>query len=128
MTVLYLTGKPINWQRPPKPTDKVMWDQRTVGGKQITGSFRTIAWLDLMQRRCVKRFGRKFRVIQGPNNTGVPQSAGTHDYDVMVDIDVPGVPWVDVNHWWRSNGGMGWVRTPAQGFSWHLHGGVLPPR
>ena len=46
MTVLTLAGKLIDWHNPPKPTDRVIWSERTTGGKQVTGSLRTIAHLD----------------------------------------------------------------------------------
>jgi hypothetical protein len=129
MTVLYLSGKPIDWHNPPKPTDKVLWSQRTVSGKKIIGSFRAIAHLDRLQALYKRRFGgRTFRVIQSMNNTGVTQSAGTHDYDFCVDLDGPGVSWNDFLIFMRWHGMAGWVRTPAQGFSYHFHGFCLPPR
>lgn len=129
MTVLYrVSRKPIDWHNPPKPTDKVLWSQKDIYGRDIVGSFRAIAHLDLLNRRAIARFGRGIRVIQPMNNEGVEQSAGTHDEDMVIDADIPGVPWVDVNHFFRSNGHGGWVRTPAQGFSYHWHGFTLPPR
>src|SRR5689334_15237633 len=122
MTVLTLAGKPIDWARPPKPTDTVLWSQRTVGGKIVKGSFRAIAHLEYLQIQYAKKFGgRKFRVIQSMNNKGVTLSAGTHDEDMVCDLDGPGVPWDDFGMFMRSHGHGGWVRTPAQGFSYHWH-------
>lgn len=128
MTVLTLAGKPVNWSNPPKATDKVLWSQRDTGGDKIIGSLRAICHLEDLQAKCLKRFGKPFRVIQPMNNTGVSASAGTHDFDFCFDGDIPGVSWADTNHFFRSNGVGGWVRTPSQGFSYHWHGFTLPPR
>lgn len=129
MTVLYAgTRKPIDWHKPPTPTTTVLWDRKDIYGRDIVGSFRAIAHLDLLDRRAVARFGQHIRIIQSMNHKGYAPSAGTHDEDFTIDADIPGVPWVDVNHFFRSNGHAGWVRTPAQGFSYHWHGFTLPPR
>lgn len=75
--------------------------------------------------RAEKLAGVTFRVMQGGyNRGGVAASAGTHDGGGVVDISVAG--------WARSRmdsvcvalrkcGWAAWVRTPAQGFSWHIH-------
>lgn len=128
MAVLTLTGKPINWAKPPKPTTKVMWSQRTTGGKRVIGSLRTIAFLDRLNRLAKKRFGRGLIVYQGPYNTTIEQSAGTHDFDAALDIWIPGVPGFVQQRFVRANGGGGYYRYEAQGFMKHIHLFVLPHR
>jgi hypothetical protein len=61
------------------------------------------------------------RIIQGSFNTTVEVSAGTHDYDAVLDIEIVGMSWYDAQRWLRSQGWAAWVRTPAQGFSYHIH-------
>lgn len=35
--------------------------------------------------------------------------------------------WYDAQKFLRTNGWAAWVRTPGQGFSWHIHMASLPP-
>lgn len=126
MSVLTLAGKPINWANPPKATDKVMWSSRTVGGKPVTGSLRTIAHLDHLSTLAIKKYRVGISVIQPPYNTGVPQSVGTHDFDACSDVQIVGVPWPEQQRFLRANGFACWVREPPA-FSWHIHGFTLPP-
>lgn len=127
MSVLTLSGKPINWDNPPAHNAKVKWSGRTTGGKEVIGSLRTIAHLDLLNERAIKRFGVAISVLQSSFNTGVSQSKGTHDGDATLDVWIPGVPG-EVQQWFfRTNGSGAWWRTPAQGFSNHIHYIVLPP-
>jgi hypothetical protein len=128
MAVLTLTGKRINWAKPPKATTKVLWSQRTTSGKRVTGSLRTIAMLDHLNHLAKKRFGRGIIVYQGPYNTTVKISAGTHDYDACLDIWIPGVPGYVQQRFVRANGGGGFYRLLAQGFLPHIHFFVLPHR
>lgn len=127
MSVLTLAGKPIDWAKPPKATDRVMWSRRTTYGKAITGSLRSIAHLDHLNELAKMKFGTDIVVFQGPYNTGVKASAGTHDYDACSDMYIPSVSWAEQNEFFRSNGHGGWVRTPPA-FSYHWHGFTLPPR
>lgn len=66
-----------------------------------------------------------FRVMQGGyNRGGVAASAGTHDGGGVVDLSVSG--WSAATRsrvcaWLRRCGWAAWVRTPAQGFAWHIH-------
>lgn len=128
MTVLTLAGKAINWSKPPKPTDRVKWSGRTTSGREITGSFRTIAHLDHLNALAIKKFGRGLRVFQGPYNTGVKASAGTHDFDACLDVWIDGVTGSDQQRFFRTNGAGAYLRTPAQGFTLHIHYFTLPPR
>ena len=127
MTVLTLAGKLIDWHNPPKPTDRVIWSERTTGGKQVTGSLRTIAHLDRLNNLSLKMFKSPVKVLQGPYNTTVKASAGTHDYDACLDVYIPGVAWLTQQTFFRANGaGAYWRRPPA--FGNHIHYFTLPPR
>lgn len=128
MSVLTLTGKPINWAKPPKATDKVMWSKRTLSGKAVVGSLRTIAHLDHLNTLALKKFGIGIDVFQGPYNTDVEASKGTHDFDACLDVRITGVPWAAQQAFLRANGAGAYYRTPAQGFTPHIHYFTLPPR
>lgn len=126
MSVLTLTGSPINWANPPKATARVMWSQRTSSGKRVTGSLRTIAHIDHLNILAKAKYGTGIVVIQPPYNTTVKASAGTHDYDACIDAYIPGVSWSEQNKFFRANGHGGWVRVPPA-FGYHWHGFTLPP-
>lgn len=128
MAVLTLRGKPINWAKPPKPTTKVMWSKRTVYGRAVIGSLRTIAHLDHLDTLSVKKFGTGISVYQSPYNTSVAASAGTHDYDACLDVWIPGVDGFTQQAFFRANGAGAYYRRPEQGFSTHIHYLCLPPR
>lgn len=120
-------GQRLDYSRPPRADQICTWSKRTTGGKQIRASFRTIAFLDRMNRLALHRWDEPLSIIQGPYNTGVPASAGTHDLDGPVDWWVNGVdPW-DMQRWWRANGGWGWYRHLPL-FGNHQHGGCVPPQ
>lgn len=128
MTTIYTRdGQQINWFKPPKPTDIVRWSKKTTGGKPITGLFRTIAHLDYLYHEAMRVFSKPLRVIQPPFNTGVPASAGTHDYDACWDGYISGVPWLTQQAFFRQRGLACWYRKPPA-FSDHIHGFPLPPR
>ncbi|EAP97570.1 hypothetical protein JNB_18908 [Janibacter sp. HTCC2649] len=66
-----------------------------------------------------------FSLVQGSYNPGgVGASAGTHDGGGVVDISVAGLSetqrWQQVKAL-RTVGFAAWLRTPAQGFSYHIH-------
>lgn len=125
MSVLTLTGKPINWDKYPKATTKVMWSSKDMYGRKVTGSFRTICALDHLNTLSIKKFGKAIIVIQPPYNKGVAASAGTHDYDACLDVYIPGVPWATQQQFFRANGcGAYWRRPPL--FSNHVHLFILP--
>lgn len=125
--VVHLDGSPINWHTPPKPHEKVRWSKHDTSGRQVTGSLRTIAHFNRLNNLAHTRLGSSFAVIQPPYNTGVPASAGTHDYDACVDCYLPGIAWYRAQHFLRANGLGCWVRTPPA-FPWHIHGFTIPPQ
>lgn len=127
MAVLTLSGKPIDWAKPPKPTTRVLWSKRDIYGRQVTGSLRLIAHLDHTYELAVKKFGAGVVVIQRAYNKGVKASAGTHDYDMCLDVYIPGVPWSEQQKFFRANGwGAYWRKAPL--FSNHIHMFSLPER
>lgn len=125
MTILTLAGKPLDLNQDLDPTMMVKWDRTDTGGDPVRGSLRTIAHIDDMNEKALRRFGVPYTIIQPPFNTGVPASAGTHDWDVMRDWYLPGVPWWTAQRWGRANGEFVWYRHPPL-FGNHLHGGTLP--
>lgn len=78
-------------------------------------------------------FGRTngWVLTQGSYNRGVGASAGTHDGGGVVDISVSG--WSsatrsDAVQALRKAGFFAWLRTPAQGFAYHIHAVAIGDR
>ncbi|MFI9009080.1 peptidoglycan-binding protein [Actinosynnema sp. NPDC053489] len=69
--------------------------------------------------------GRSLGITQGSYNPGgVPGSAGTHDGGGALDVSVSGMTAATrttVARVLRQVGFAAWVRTPAQGFDYHIH-------
>jgi peptidoglycan hydrolase-like protein with peptidoglycan-binding domain len=97
----------------------------TYGGKRVNQRTKVIL------ERAAAIFGQGFTLIQGSYNKGVSASAGTHDGGGVVDISVSG--------WSRSKmdnavqalrkaGMAAWLRTPSDGFSYHIHGVAIGDR
>jgi hypothetical protein len=95
----------------------------TFGGDTFKASRRTHAHLWETQRLLgIFRAGAFIRVIQPPYNSSVPASAGTHDKDGCLDIEIVGWDdWYDESEFLRACGWADWVRNPLQGFGWHHH-------
>lgn len=125
MSVLTLAGRPINWAKPPKASTLVMWSQKDMYGRKVTGSLRTIAHLDYTNTLAKKKFGRGLIVIQPSYNRGVAASAGTHDYDACLDVYIPGVAWSEQQKFFRANGWGAYWRKPPK-FGNHIHMFSLP--
>lgn len=123
--VKYLNGKAINWLRPPKPNTIVMWSKKTTGGKVVKGTFRHICHLNRLNNLAIARYGVGIEIIQSAYNTTVAASAGTHDYDAVVDLYIPGVGWWEQQRFFRANGLGCWYRHPPK-FGNHVHGFTLP--
>ncbi|WP_412543929.1 peptidoglycan-binding protein [Longispora sp. K20-0274] len=69
-------------------------------------------------------FGGDITLSQGSYTTEDPTSAGTHDGGGVVDISVTGLS--TTQRWrlvkaLRTVGFAAWLRTPAQGFPYHIH-------
>lgn len=119
------TKKEFDWSKPFKPTQKALWHKKTEGGKPVTGSIRHIAHLDRLNNLARARYGREIVIIQPAYNTTVKASAGTHDYDMCVDLYIPGVSWWEMQRFFRKNGLGCWYRHPPL-FGNHIHGFTLP--
>lgn len=77
----------------------------------------------LLLRAAIK-FGAPFKLTQGSYSKGVAASAGTHDGGGVVDIGV--TTWSTERRWLavralREAGFAAWLRTPAEGFAYHIH-------
>ena len=124
--VLLSNDKPIDWKNPPKVATLCRWSKRDYLGRVITASFYTLCHMNRLNNLALKRFGKEITVYQRPYNSSVPASKGTHDYDAVWDLWIPGVdPWAQQS-FFRANGLAGWMRHPPS-FGWHYHGFTLPP-
>jgi hypothetical protein len=118
--VIHLSGKKINWNNPPRKTRMVQWSRRTTNGKRVVGSFRAIAHLNRVNNLAKRRYGKEIEVLQGPYNNTVAASAGTHDFDMVFDVYIPGVSWWEQQRFFRANGFAAWYRYPPK-FGNHIH-------
>lgn len=118
------TGRRINWRKPPKPNTIVTWKHQ---GRTFKGSLRTICHMARLNSLARAQFGVEIVVLQGPYNTSVRASAGTHDKSEVWDIYIPGVPWRTQERWLRARGFACWYRFPPA-FGYHIHGFTLPER
>ncbi|WP_258177319.1 CHAP domain-containing protein [Streptomyces solincola] len=91
----------------------------TYGGRTVNQ--RTKAMLEA----AAKIHGSGFRLSQGSYNRGVAASAGTHDGGGVVDIASSSQALVKAL---RQVGFAAWVRTPAEGFSYHIHACAIGDR
>lgn len=90
----------------------------TYDGKTVNVRTRVL----LMRAEAI--FGARFYLVQGSYNVGVAASAGTHDGGGVVDVSVSGWSAARISsavQALRRAGFAAWHRTPAQGFSHHIH-------
>lgn len=99
------------------------------GGRFFKCSQNTYAALLATQKRLAKAHPKAWiRVIQGSYNTTVAASAGTHDYDACLDVQIVGLTWAEAQSFLRSCGWAAWWRhtgswaSPSQ---WHIHMALL---
>lgn len=103
------------------PEAKITWrDHETTWGGPIYGSRRSIAHLEDTDQAARRRYGSRVAVIQSAYNDTVAASAGTHDYDAVYDVYVPGIDWWVQQHFFRELGWAAWYRYPPS-FSHHIH-------
>jgi hypothetical protein len=84
-----------------------------------------------MLNRAVALFGRSISLTQGSYSTSVSASAGTHDGGGVVDISVSGLTTTQRTKLvqdLRRAGFFAWLRTPSQGFSYHIHAVAIGDR
>lgn len=104
-------------------TDKISVGSRTDNYRGVRVNTRTKKMLQAADNILT---GWNFRLVQGsyryPN--GASASKGTHDGGGIVDVSVAGLStaqkWQEVKAL-RTVGFAAWLRTPAQGFSYHIH-------
>jgi hypothetical protein len=86
---------------------------------------RTVNWRTrTMLERAAALHGKGFTLTQGSYNSGVAASAGTHDGGGVVDVSVSGMDSTgryNAAMALRKAGFFAWIRTPAQGFAYHIH-------
>ena len=78
----------------------------------------------MLQRAELYKGGAPFTVTQGSYSKGVAASAGTHDGGGALDVSVRGKSQAEINRMvkaLRRAGFAAWQRTPADGFSPHIH-------
>lgn len=90
------------------------YQRTTFHGKET--DYRTA----VMATRAEKTLGQDFVCWQGSYSTSVGASAGTHAGGGALDLSVPGDP-DRITRVLRKHGFAAWYRTPAQGFTIHIH-------
>ncbi len=96
----------------------------TYGGKTV--NVRTKVMLQRAQGLMSR--ASEFPLTQGSYNKGVAASAGTHDGGGCVDINTNGLNVSVAVQALRKAGFAAWYRTPAQGFSPHIHAVAIGDR
>jgi hypothetical protein len=109
----------------------ILYSQPNIYGRRFRCSKRTAAHLDHTKKELRKKAERDkktytLRIIQGCYNTGVAASAGTHDFDAVLDVQIVGMDWYEAQRFLRKLGWAAWVRVPPT-FSYHIHMISLPP-
>ena len=96
------------------------------------GSKRVNQRTKVMLETAAREFGGPFYLTQGSYNAGgVSASAGTHDGGGVVDISVYNMTSsrrAFAVQCLRRAGFAAWLRTPAQGFSYHIHACAIGDR
>lgn len=96
-------------------------------GTTFRASIHTIAALDFTIRRLSRRFPwARLQIIQACYHQGYAPSAHTHDFDCVFDVRIVGLTWSRTQTFLRNAGWAAWHRTPAQGFSQHVHMALIP--
>ena len=97
----------------------------TFGGDTFTAGQATYAnLLDTQDRLGHVNPDARIRVLQPCYNTGVPASAGTHDLDAVLDLEVVGLGWPAAQAFLRGQGWACWWRHTgdwADPSQWHIH-------
>lgn len=98
---------------------------RTPGGKSLYGSRWTRYHWDKTMRALAREFpAARVYILQGAYNKGFAPSAGTHDYDGVLDVWVTGISWRDAEQFFRRQGWAAWWRHTgswAATSKFHIH-------
>jgi hypothetical protein len=110
----------------PAPANEPAHDYRrvTYGGRTV--NVRTKVMLD--RARGLMSSAGQFPLTQGSYSRGVSASAGTHDGGGVVDIGTSGLNVNATLRALRQAGFAAWYRTPAEGFSYHIHACAIGDR
>jgi len=106
----------------PAPTSEpaANYTRTTFGGRTVNQRTKDM----LMQAQTV--YGKSFPITQGSYNAGgVSASAGTHDGGGVVDIGDTSTALLKAL---RQVGFAAWIRTPAEGFAYHIHAVAIGDR
>lgn len=105
------------------PDEVITWQGHVaVDGAPLRGSRRSIAHLEATDQAALKKFGTHVVVIQPAYHQGVEASAGSHDYDAVYDVYLPGVDWWEAQHFLREQGWAAWYRyTGSFADDQHIH-------
>lgn len=110
----------------------------TFGGKTFRCTQRTANHLRSTRWRLRLRYPlARLVVIQGCYNSSISASAGTHDYDSVLDVKILRMPgrtaarrWLKAQAFLRTHGWAAWWRhtgTWAPQANWHIHMADIPP-
>lgn len=102
------------------PDEIVTHPQRTIYGDPFRCTRRTAAHLDATKERLARHSGCQLLIIQGCFNTGVAASAGTHDFDAVLDVQILGMSWLTAQYFLRGCGWAAWWRS-GNGWINHIH-------
>jgi len=101
--------------------EMVTYKHPNIFGQFFRCSRRTAAHLDYTRARLAKVNPRAvLHIIQGCYNTSVSASAGTHDFDAVLDVAIAGMDWPDAQLFLRRCGWGAWWRKPPT-FTNHIH-------
>jgi hypothetical protein len=105
------------------PDEVITWRGHVaVDGAPLRGSRRSIAHLEVTDQAALQKFGTHVVVIQPAYHQGVEASAGSHDYDAVYDVYLPGVDWWDAQRFLREHGWAAWYRyTGSFADDQHIH-------
>lgn len=100
-------------------------------GLEFKGTRRTHAHLRWTVWRLSRAYPKaKLVILQPCYNSGVAASAGTHDYDAVLDVMVVGLDWPEAQEFLRGCGWAAWWRHTgswSERDAWHIHMCSIPP-
>lgn len=102
-----------------------------IAGKTIKCSEWTAGHLRYTLNELEQKFpNAKLVIIQPSYNSTIRASAGTHDWDGVLDVRIEGIPWSTAQAFLRGRGWAAWWRhtgTWAPQAAWHIHMATIPP-
>ncbi len=113
-------GFTVDLSEPPAGAEPAHnYSRTTYGGRTV--NMRTKQMLE--QARAI--YGSNFPITQGSYNSGVSASAGTHDGGGVVDIGDTNTALLVAL---KKAGFAAWIRTPSEGFAYHIHACAIGDR